>query len=127
MPLNMESARKTFKSHIVAFKCLSLKLVFKEAFTCTKELFDVSLRGILLSCFWFRSYSTCRHHRTVIDGCESLLLPISSGVPQGSNLGPLLFIINMNMAPKAIHSSTTVQLYADDIKCFRIVDNTNDV
>ena len=31
------------------------------------------------------------------------------------------------MAPKAIHSSTTAQLYADDIKYFRIIDNTNDV
>ena len=76
---------------------------------------------------WFRSYLTGRHHRTVIDGFESSLLPISSGVPQGSILGPLLFIIYINTAPKAMHSSTTVQLYADDMKCFRIIDNTNDV
>ena len=96
------------------------------SFNCLlKELFDVGVRSKLLS--WFRSYLTCRHHRTVIDGCESSLLPISSGVPQGSNLGPLLFIIYINTAPKAIHSSTTVQLYADDMKCFRIIDNTDDV
>ena len=85
----------------------------------------MSIRGQLLS--WFRSYLTCRRHRTVIDGCESSLLPISSGVPQESNLGPLLFIILMNTAPKVIHSSTTVQLYVDDMKCFRIIDNTNNV
>ena len=96
------------------------------SFNCLlKELFDVGVRGKLLS--WFRSYLTCRHHRTVIDGCESSLLPISSGVPQGSNLGPLLFTIYINTAPKAIHSSTTVQLYADDMKCFKIIDNTDDV
>ena len=66
-------------------------------FNCLlKELFDVGVRGKLLS--WFRSYLTCRHHRTVIDGCESSLLPISSGVPQGSSLGPLLFIIYINTA-----------------------------
>lgn len=76
---------------------------------------------------WFRSYLTRRHHRTVIDGCESSLLQISSGVPQGSILGPLLFIIYINTAPKAIRSSTIVQLYADDMKCFRIIDDNNDV
>ena len=85
----------------------------------------MSIRRKLLS--WFRPYLTCKRHRTVIDGCESSLLPISSGVPQGSNLGPLLFIILMNTALKAIRSSTTVQLYVDDMKCFRIIDNTNDV
>ena len=102
------------------------KVFDSVSFNCLlKELLDVSIRGKLLS--WFRSYLTCRRHRTVIDGCESSLLPISSGVPQGSNLGPLLFIIFMKTAPKAIHSSTTVQLYVDDMKCSRIIDNTNDV
>ena len=111
--LNQTSYPVTARHLTVSFNCL------------LKELFDVGIRGKLLS--WFRSYLTCRHHRTVIGGCESSLLPISSGVPQGSNLGPLLLIIYMNTAPKAIHSSTTVKLYADDMKCFRIIDNINDV
>ena len=98
--------------------------VFISRFSIT-ELFNVSARGNVLS--WFRSYLTCRHNKTVIDGCESFLLPISSGVPLDPILGPLLFIIYINTAPKAIHSSTTVQLYADDMKCFRIIDNINDV
>ena len=113
LTLLLKHLMKESKLTLVSFNCL------------LKELFDVGVTGKVLS--WFRSYLTCRHHRTVSDGFESSLLPISSGVPQGSILGPLLFIIYINTAPKAIHPSTTVQLYGDDMKCFRIIDNTNDV
>ena len=76
------------------------------SFNCLlRELYGVGIRGNLLS--WFRSYLTDRLHMTVIDGCASSLLPISSGVPQGSILGPLLFIIYINSAPSVTDAKTT--------------------
>ena len=70
---------------------------------------------------WFRSYLTDRLHMTVIDGLASSLLPISSGV-----LGPLLLKIYINSAPSVTDAKTAVQLYADDMKCYRVIDNGAD-
>ena len=65
------------------------------SFNCLlRELFAVGVRGNLLS--WFRSYLTDRWHRTVIDGQSSTWQPVLSGIPQGSILGPWLFIIYMS-------------------------------
>jgi len=87
-------------------------------------LFAVGVRGNLL--FWFRSYLTDRWHRRVIDGQSSPWQPVLSGVPQVSILGPLLFIIYINSARSVTDASTTVPLYADDMKCYRIITDYSD-
>ena len=55
----------------------------------------------------------------MIDGETSVRVPVTSGVPQGSLVGPLLFVIFFNDLPDAIHEHTSTAFYADDTKLHR--------
>lgn len=68
---------------------------------------------------WLRTYQTNRCHRTVIDGFVSDGIYVRSGVPQGSFIGPLLFLICMKDIAHNVSSATSIPLKADDAKCFR--------
>ena len=69
------------------------------------------IKGSLLA--WFRSYLSGRRHRVMIDDEASDFLPVTSGVPQGSIIGPLLFLININdRVPGVISENTSLPLFA---------------
>ena len=64
--------------------------------------------------------------RVSVNNYSSTPLPIVSGVPQGSIIGPLLFLIYINDLPPAVTSSK-VTLFADDAKCYKSIYNLSDI
>lgn len=74
---------------------------------------------------WFKGYLSCRHQCVSINGQASGVLPVTLGVPQGSILGPLLFIIFINDMISLL-SSATALMYADDTKCTQPVSCIGD-
>ena len=73
---------------------------------------------------WVQSWLMGRQQRVVINGFKSQWKEVTSGVPQGSVLGPLLFIIFVNTIEDGIDSK--VLKFADDIKMFRAIEEKND-
>ncbi len=71
---------------------------------------------------WFESYLSDRGHRVTIDGKGSSIRYINAAVPQGSVLGPLLFLIYINDITDGIESS--IFLFADDTSIFNSGKNT---
>ena len=64
-----------------------------------------------------RLVQTCRSQSVVLNNHQSNLIPIVSGVPQGSVLGPRLFLIHINDVSIIFHSpAVACKLYADDIE-----------
>ena len=112
----------------VAAVSLDLSKAFDRVPHCQflSALINIGVSGPLLA--WFRSYLSGRTQRVVVDGCSSEVHPVTSGVPQGSILGPLLFSIYMNSITNTqFHQVTSLILYADDILLYRPVSTSDDV
>ncbi|NQZ52153.1 MAG: hypothetical protein HRT95_18855, partial [Moritella sp.] len=80
--------------------------------------------GILLK--FLVSYLRGRVQRVVIGNSESSLLDVLSGVPQGSILGPLLFVLFINDLPEGLSEHTSIGMYADDTKIWRQINSLED-
>ena len=75
---------------------------------------------------WFESYLTYHRQRVTVLGVTSSTLPVISGFPQGSILGPALFLLYVNDLPEAALSSR-VAMFADDTKLFSAIKSQDDV
>ncbi len=89
-----------------------------------KRLRDFGFGGNTLN--WFRSYLKDRRQQTTVLGATSSALTVTSGVPQGSILGQLLFLLYQNNLSNSINHSK-IATFADDTKIYKVKDLQNDL
>ena len=104
-------------------------LVFSKAFDkvphdlLLHKLDSYGIRGSLHT--WIRSFLTNRQMRVIVENEASPETTVHSGVPQGTVLGPLLFLCHINDLPDRVKSSI-VRLFADDCLLYRVIRNYED-
>ena len=86
-----------------------------------QKLQHYGIRGLPLQ--WFKSYLTNRKQYTIANNATSEESTITYGVPQGSVLGPLLFLIYTNDITNAISGNHKIRLFADDTNIFVTCDS----
>ena len=88
-----------------------------------QKLYDYGIRGKLL--MWLHSYLTNRWQTVVVNGQHSYKAKVKSGVPQGTVLGPVLFIIYLNDLQSCIKHSITSS-FADDTRLKKSINTIED-
>ena len=102
---------------------------FKKAFDTLShsklilKLESYSIRGNIL--YWIKDFNKQNSRGCVINQVHSSTQKVLSGVPQGSVLGPILFLVFINDLPDL--AETTVRLFADDAKTYSTINTDNDV
>lgn len=102
-------------------------LDFRKAFDSVphrrllRKLYDLGIRGDTLR--WIGAFLTGRKLQVVVNGARSAAISVKSGIPQGSVLGPTLFIAYVNDLPEAVHCP--VKLFADDAKLYTSVEGAH--
>ena len=89
-----------------------------------KKVEAYGIGGPLLG--WMRSFLTGRKQRVRVGEDSSKWTQVTSGIPQGSVLGPTLFVLYINDLPDSIQNNSTAVMFADDTKLFARTDTSKD-
>ena len=89
-----------------------------------KLKFKFNVDGVMLK--FLIEYLKGRKQKVVVDQAMSTKACVLSGVPQGSILGPLLFVLFINDMHSVVSPGTSIALYADDTKIWRNIDSDED-
>jgi len=109
-------------------QCDVLTLDFSKAFDKVPharlyhKLSHYGIRGPILT--WLQAFLTNRSQRVIVDNIKSHATHVLSGVPQGTVLAPLLFLIYINDLPTCVRNK--VRLYADDVLLYSYVYSKDD-
>ena len=96
---------------------ISIFLDYQKAFDCAdhsillRKLYHYGVRGFVYE--WFESYLAGRTQYVSYNGCNSSVRVVTHGIPQGSVIGPFLFLILINDFPNC-SDRLTFNLFADD-------------
>ena len=105
-------------------------LDFSKAFDVvphTRLLNKLQFYGISSEvCNWIREFLSGRKQRIMVDGVFSQEESVDSGVPQGTVLGPLLFLLFINDITNGLSTGTRIRLFADDCLVYRPIRSIQD-
>ena len=100
-----------------AFDLINFEIMLKKL-----EIYGCSISTVL----WFKSYLENRKQAVFIDDKHSNFLPVNYGIPQGSILGPLLYILYVNDLPLMLKHEN-ILIYADDTSLYAVASTVRDL
>ena len=106
----------------------SIYLDFMKAFDTVPHkrlIYKLRMNGLSPSMLrWIAGFLTGRNQQVCVNGSMSKWADVTSGIPQGSVMGPILFVIYINGLPNEIKSD--IYMFADDTKVFRTIKTNDD-